>query len=117
MIWPDWGNRRKWLDAEIRAARAETHRDHLLLRVQALELERTELLNRLLATAKVEPVPHVAPSIALGVPRTETPPAVSVPVPDALWGDLAAGFEDIGDEVAAKLGIQHTATGTVEYRR
>lgn len=111
--------------------------DFLAARVTILETERAMLLERLLGIQM--PVPTYArEETPPKTPDRLTPDALAAlpprgaPMPEGARGrvftapaeptaedrlaDAQALFEDVGDERARELGIQHTPDGTVRYQ-
>lgn len=74
--------------------------DWMRHRINALEKERTVLLQKVAG-------------INLPTPEIEIAPARQA-VADLNWDH---GFEDVGDEEAARLGIQHNDLGEVVYQQ
>jgi hypothetical protein len=70
----------------------------MAVRVTQVEHERAQLLFNYTGV-KVE-TPHIAP-----VPN---------PIMEDITGQ-ATSFEDVGDEIAARMGITHNADGTLNY--
>jgi chromosome segregation ATPase len=82
----------------------QTHLDWLRVRVNQIEAERARLIEKAL-------------QIKVAVPTISSPlhPPDRTAAPKL--EQLAALFEDVGDEAARELGIEHDADGGVLYRK
>lgn len=82
--------------------------DWLKVQVNTLQFERASLL------AKVTGAPVMVPTIRDSTPMTPSVEQTKEP-PQQFFNQLAALFEDPGDDVAGKLGIAHDDAGGVIY--
>lgn len=97
--------------------------DWLTSHVNRLELERAELLKRVLNITLPVPViarepeshPELAHALGLGQPIPERPrPEGEDPGVAAAAMGLSS-FEDMGDTLAERLGVGHDSAGNVKY--
>jgi hypothetical protein len=105
-----WISRKAYEGLQRQAVEHKTLADWLRVRVNQLERERAQLLQRALS------IPIEAPELL----REE--PARPLPSPGDLLranGVPALGnldFDDIGDDLAQSLGIDHDSEGRIRYR-
>lgn len=90
--------------------------DWLTQHVNRLEVERAELIARVLDLRF--PVPMITrdlPPVGMGraIPETDRPAGEPVGVAAASLG--LSTFEDVGDDLAAHLGIGHDLAGNVRF--
>jgi hypothetical protein len=117
----DANGRRELLQREL--AIRQQNVDWLTSHVNRLELERAELLKRVLNLSLPVPVitreatdhPDLARAIGLGrpIPETARPEGEDAGVAAAALG--LSSFEDMGDTLAERLGVRHDDAGNVKY--
>lgn len=101
----------KVAELTIQLAKNEMTADWMRHRINALEKERAVLMRS--TTQLSFPVPEIE---ALA-PHARTSVFSNVKTDNNMPGfDALPSFEDVGEELAAKMGITHKDDGTLEYR-
>lgn len=98
--------------------------DWLSAHVNRLEAERATLLDRVLHLTFAVPViardatdhPELAAAIGVGRPLTPVDREPGDPEGVAVAALAMSSFEDVGDDVAAALGLRHDAAGNLSFQ-
>lgn len=97
--------------AETALALARATNTWLQTQVNTLQYERASLLS------KVTGAPVLVPTLKTDDSSPISPPVGHKPDPNQFYNQLAALFDDPGDEMASTLGITHDEDGALVYTK